>query len=85
MPQPATSIRLLVTNNSARAITVSLEPLGYFHDLQPHESRHVIHRLDAEPRLEIGVDDTGHSIWDETDAVGDRLLFEGEQHHHGAS
>ena len=51
--EPPKAVRLTISNNSDRQMALSLEPLGYYHDPEPHETRRVVFRLDTDPCLEI--------------------------------
>jgi hypothetical protein len=65
-------VRLTLTNRSSRKLTFSLEPLGDYSDLEPSLSVTATFTTDSgEPHLELVVEDSGLSIWEESgDSMG---------------
>ncbi|WP_354697273.1 hypothetical protein DSM112329_02895 [Paraconexibacter sp. AEG42_29] len=65
MTQPtSTPIRITLINETSRRVTASLEPLGYFQDLDVDGQWEAVYSPGAEqPHLEIYVTDDGVAVW----------------------
>ena len=62
-------VRLVVTNRSAEAVSLVLEPAGEIYSLAPGQSRSVRYVGDPAPRLAIDIGDAETKIWEEGDGV----------------
>jgi hypothetical protein len=62
-------VRLVVTNHSAAAISLVLEPAGEIYSLASEQFRSVRDVGDLAPRLAIDIGDAETKIWAEGDGV----------------